>query len=121
MGNHRIALGVVTVAFGLALTVGTAVADDLPGNGCSVPCPPPSSQVQPTTEVNAPATAPASDTAVLGASETNGAPAAVAPAAATSSSSGLPFTGADVVGLTVVGLAAIGTGILLVRRSRARA
>jgi len=55
MSKNRIAAGLAVAAFGVALSVGTAVAADLPGNGCSVPCPPTTGQVLPNAEVNAPA------------------------------------------------------------------
>ena len=55
MPKNRIAVGVAVAAFGVALTVGTAVADVLPGTGCSAPCPPTSGEVLPNAEVNTPA------------------------------------------------------------------
>jgi LPXTG-motif cell wall-anchored protein len=126
MSRNRIALGVSVAALGLALTVGTAVADDLPGNGCSVPCP--SGDVLPNAEVNAPPTAPTGEAAsVLPNEQTNVAPAVatVAPAAvvaatAGGSSGGLPVTGGDIAGLTAIGAVAVSSGALLVRRSRRR-
>ena len=122
MSRNRIALGVSVAALGLALTVGTAVADDLPGNGCSVPCP--SGDVLPNAEVNAPTGEAAS---VLPNEQTNvapavatAAPAAVVAATAGGSSGGLPVTGGDIAGLTAIGAAAVGSGALLLRRSRRR-
>lgn len=135
MTRNRIAVGAASAALALAVLGGVAHADDLAGNGCSVPCPPgdvtpstgpsgpsgPSGEVLPNSEV-----APGSETvvtesagpaAVLPAVETNVAPA-VAAATATAGGSTLPVTGGDVAELTLIGLVAVGGGTLLVRRSR---
>jgi hypothetical protein len=76
------------------------MAEELPGNGCSVQCP--SGQVL-GEEITAPEAA---------------APAAVV--ADTTPSGALPFTGGDVAGLVVVGTVALGAGTVMVRRTRTR-
>jgi LPXTG-motif cell wall-anchored protein len=122
MNKHPLAVGVAVAAIGVGLSVGTAVADDLPGNGCSVPCPSTNGEVLPNAEINASGPA-AENASVLPASETAAAAApAVSPAvaAATTSSSGLPVTGGDIAGMTALGAAALGSGTFLVRRGRKR-
>ncbi len=49
------------------------------------------------------------------------APSAVQAVAVSPSGSSLPLTGGDVAGLSVIGVALVGGGVVLVRRTRARA
>ena len=142
MTRNRIAVGAATAALALTILGGVAHADDLAGNGCSVPCQVqingpsgptgptgptgpsgPSGEVMPNSEVaptqNNVTTESNGGVAVLPAVQVNGAaPAVAAATAAPASGKALPVTGGDVVGLTVIGLAALGGGTLLVRRSR---
>jgi hypothetical protein len=121
----RIAMGIATAGVGLALFAGPAAAQELPGTGCSQPCPPPpSGDVLPDTQVNTdnPSVAPTPPAGeALPAVETapNATVADTAPAAeAQTASGGLPVTGGDIAGLAGIGIAAIGTGAVLRRRGR---
>ena len=123
MTRNRFAVGVATVAFGLAMSVAPVAAQALPGPGCSEPCPP-SGDTLPNTDVNTgnPGALPTNE------GNTTGAPALAAPGAdsgprgavADVTPGGLAVTGGDIVGLAAIGAGAVGLGTVLSRRGRRR-
>jgi hypothetical protein len=118
----RIAMGIATAGFGFVLFAGPVAAQELPGTGCSQPCPP-SGDVLPDTQVNNDISGPNnSDGEALPAVEVAPDSAAVGgarpAAAAQTASGGLPVTGGDIATIAGVGIAAIGTGAVLRRRAR---
>jgi LPXTG-motif cell wall-anchored protein len=104
----RVALGLAFL--GLVLSTGTAVAQTLPGDGCSVPCPRGDVSGE---DIGAQSPAPAVPATVTTV------PTRVE--AETSAPAGtLPLTGGDIAGLVIIGGVAIGAGTLMVRRTRNR-
>jgi LPXTG-motif cell wall-anchored protein len=103
MVSKRIRLALGVAFLGLVLSTGTAVAQTLPGDGCSVQCP-------------------GGD--VSGEDLALTAPDTVAPSAVvaetTAPAGSLPLTGGDIAGLVIIGGVALGAGAVMVRRTRTR-